>query len=205
MTMAAIGASVAVGVAGSAASYGLSQMNKPKGYNPAANNALAAQQQQQLAALAQQYQSQVSGYGTTFLNAEQGLANTYSTQGTGASTNYLGATGTDLNNYSTNIANLAAGAPQNELNAANAGLGFNINNLGTYGGIANSLSTQAQNSQLGNSNTRKAWRMPDRCSKVSLPRMFRATWVALRDSMHFHRVSVVGADWDGTLPLAILA
>lgn len=149
MTMATIGTAVGVGVAGSAASYGLSQLNRPSAYNPSANNKLAMQQQAALSGLAQNYQSQVSGYANNFLGQEAGLANTYSTQGTGASNAYLGNTANYLNQYGANIANLSAAAPQNELNAAQAGLGFNINNLGAYGGISNALSQQAQQSQLG--------------------------------------------------------
>jgi len=149
MTMAAVGASVAVGALGAGASYLIGQSNKPKAYNPGANNYLAQQQQKALSDLAARYQGQVAGYGNTFLEAEKGLANTYSGQGSGASNNYLTNTGNYLNRYSGNIANLAAGAPQNEFNAAQTGLGFNINNLGLYGGIANNLSNQAQNSQIG--------------------------------------------------------
>jgi hypothetical protein len=147
--MATVGASLAVGAAGAGASYLIGQANKPKAYNPGANNYLAQQQQKALSDLAARYQGQVAGYGNTFLEAEKGLANTYSGQGSGASNNYLTNTGNYLNRYSGNIANLAAGAPQNEFNAAQTGLGFNINNLGLYGGIANNLSNQAQNSQIG--------------------------------------------------------
>lgn len=149
MTMAAIGASVAVGAVGAGANYLISQSNKPQSYNPGANNYLAQQQQQALSDLAAKYQGQVAGYGNNFLTAESGLANTYGTQGAGASTNYLNNTGNYLSNYGTNISNLAAYAPQNELNTAQAGIGFNVNNLGLYGGIANNLSNQAQNSQIG--------------------------------------------------------
>jgi len=149
MSGAAIGTGVAVGVAGAAASYGLSQLNKPSAYNPSANNALGFQNQMAIQNLTKGYTGSVSGYGNVFQGQEAGLSKTYGKQGAAASGNYLTNTGNALSQYGTGIQNLANFAPQNELNAAQSGLNFNYNNLGNYGAIANSLSNSAQQSQLG--------------------------------------------------------
>ena len=149
MSIATVGVGVLVGAAGAGVNYALAQSNKPKAYNPAANNWLGMQNLIATQDRTKQYQAQVSGYGDTFGKQVAGLTKTYGNQGTGASQNYLTNTGNALSSYGNDIQALAKAAPLNEFNAAQAGINFNAANLGNYSGIADYLSQNAQASQLG--------------------------------------------------------
>jgi hypothetical protein len=152
MSVAALGVggtvALGVGVAGTAASAAMSLANRPKAYDPSGNNALAKQNVQDIKNLSNAFQSQISGYGDAFLPKVTDLSNTYGNQGAAWSKSYLKNSNAALSNYGTAISNLAAQAPQKELDAAQAGLTFNQNNLANYGNIANTLSNQDQAQRL---------------------------------------------------------